>query len=118
MTKIALIAVTATALILTAGTALANSQSSDNGFAVYQQSIQKNSATRSFLSGSNYDGADHVFSNNGRDAREFEKVQERDSVFTPSRSFLSGSDYDGNDHIVSTNGRDALEFRKTQEQGR
>ena len=116
MTKIALIA--ATALVLTAGTALASDRSPDNGFAVYQQSIQKNAAPRSFLSGSNYDGADQVFSNNGRDAREFEKVQERDSVFAPSRSFLSGSDYDGADHIFSDNGRDALEFRKTQEQGR
>ena len=118
MTKIALIAATATALVLSAGSALANSQSNDNGFAVYQQSMQKSPATRSFLSGSNYDGADHVFSNNGRDAGEFEKVQERDSVFAPSRSFLSGSDYDGADHIFSNNGRDALEFRKTQEQGR
>ena len=108
----------ATALVLTTATALSNSQSSDNGFAVYQQSIQKNSATRGFLSGSDYDGADHVFSNNGRDAGEFEKVQGRDSVFAPSRSFLSGSDYDGADHIFSNNGRDALEFRKTQEQGR
>jgi len=118
MTKIALIAATAAALVLTAGTALANSQSNDNGFAVYQQSLQKSPATRSFLSGSTYDGADHVFSNNGRDAREFEKVQQRDSVIAPSRSFLSGSDYDGADHIFSNNGRDALEFRKTQAQGR
>ena len=116
MTKTALIA--ATALVLTAGTALASNRSPDNGFAVYLQNRAAAPAARSFLSGSNYDGADHVFSNNGRDAREFEKVKERDSAFAPSRSFLSGSDYDGADHIFSNNGRDALEFRKTQEQGR
>ena len=51
MTKIALIAATATALVLTAGTALANSQSSDNGFAVYLESVNKAPAARSFLAG-------------------------------------------------------------------
>ena len=66
MTKIALIA--ATALVLTTATALANSQSSDNGFAVYQQSIQKSPtvAHRAFLSGS--DLPDHIINSNARDA--------------------------------------------------
>ena len=118
MKNLILSTIAATALILTAGTALASDASPDNGFAVYLQDQAVAPAARSFLSGSSYDGADHVFSNNGRDAREFEKVQQRDGAFAPSRSFLSGSDYEGSDHIFSNNGRDALEFRKTQEQSR
>jgi len=118
MKTLILSTIAAAALVLTAGTALASDASPDNGFAVYLQDQAAAPAARDFLSGSDYDGADHVFSNNGRDAREFEKVQQRDRVFAPSRGFLSGSDYDGLDHIFSDNGRDALEFRKTQEQGR
>jgi len=118
MKNIILSTIAAAALALTAGTALASDASPDNGFAVYLQDQAKAPASRNFLSGSDYDGSDHVFSNNGRDAKEFEKVQQRDSVFTPDRSFLSGSDYSGDDHIFSNNGRDAIEFRKTQEQGR
>ena len=118
MKNLMLSTIAAAALALTAGTALASDASPDNGFAVYLQDQGKAPATRSFLSGSDYDGNDHIFSNNGRDAKEFEKVQQRDSVFTPDRSFLSGSDYEGNDHIFSNNGRDAIEFRKTQGQSR
>ena len=118
MKNIILSAIAAAALALTAGTALASDASPDNGFAVYLQDQSVAPAARSFLSGSDYDGADHIFSNNGRDAREFDKVQQRDSVFAPARNFLSGSDYEGTDHIFSNNGRDAVEFRKTQEQTR
>jgi len=114
MTKIALIAATATALVLTAGTALANSQSSDNGFAVYHQSVQNSPtvAHRAFLSGS--DQSDHIINSNARDAIEFRKTQTEPA--TAHRTFLSGSDQ--SDQITNSNARDAIEFRKTQEQGR
>ena len=85
MKNLILSTIAAAALALTAGTALASDASPDNGFAVYLQDQGKAPATRSFLSGSDYDGNDHIFSNNGRDAKEFEKVQQRDSVFTPDR---------------------------------
>jgi len=112
MTKIALIA--ATALVLTASPALANSQSPDNGFAVYQQSVQNSPAVahRVFLSGS--DLSDQIINSNARDAIEFRKTQTEPA--TAHRTFLSGSDQ--SDQITNSNARDAIEFRKTQEQGR
>ena len=104
----------AVALALSAGTALANN-SNDNGFAIYLQSQGKAPASQaSFLSGSSNVGDDHIFSNNGRDAREFRAVQGQGA----SASFLSGSVYVGDDHDFSNNARDAREFRATQEQGR
>ena len=112
MTKIALIA--ATALVLNTATALASSQSSDNGFAISQQSIQKSPAVahRVFLSGS--DVSDQIINSNARDAIEFRKTQADPAI--AHRVFLSGSDV--SDHITNSNARDAIEFRKTQEQGR
>ena len=95
----------ATALVLTTATALANSQSSDNGFAVYLQSQAKAPVARS--AAANYPvGTDNGFA-----------AYQQDTQVKGSATFLSGSS--GNDdHIFSNNGRDAVEFRKTQEQGR
>ena len=95
----------ATALVLTTATALANSQSSDNGFAVYLQSQAKAPVARS--AAANYPvGTDNGFA-----------AYQQDTQVKGSATFLSGS-ADNDDHIFSNNGRDAVEFRKTQEQGR
>ena len=95
----------ATALVLTTATALANSQSSDNGFAVYLQSQAKAPVARS--AAANYPvGTDNGFA-----------AYQQDIQVKGSATFLSGS-ADNDDHIFSNNGRDAVEFRKTQEQGR
>ena len=95
----------ATALVLTTATALANSQSSDNGFAVYLQSQAKAPVARS--AAANYPvGTDNGFA-----------AYQQDIQVKGSATFLSGS-ADNDDHIFSNNGRDAIEFRKTQEQGR
>jgi hypothetical protein len=67
----------ATVIALSAGTALASDRSPDNGFAVYLQDQTQAPAARTFLSGSDYDGGDHIISNNGRDAIEFRKTQEQ-----------------------------------------
>ena len=94
----------ATALVLTTATALANSQSSDNGFAVYLQSQAKAPVARS--AAANYPvGTDNGFA-----------AYQQDTQVKGSATFLSGS-AGNDDHIFSNNGRDALEFRKTQEQG-
>ena len=95
----------ATALVLTTATALANSQSSDNGFAVYLQSQVNAPVARS--GGANYPvGTDNGFA-----------AYQQDTQVKGSATFLSGS-AGNDDHIFSNNGRDAIEFRKTQEQGR
>ena len=95
----------ATALVLTTATALSNSQSSDNGFAVYLQSQAKAPVTRG--GAANYPvGTDNGF-----------VAYQQDIQVKGSATFLSGS-AGNDDHIFSNNGRDAIEFRKTQEQGR
>ena len=95
----------ATALVLTTATALANSQSSDNGVAVYLQSQAKAPVARG--AAANYPvGTDNGFA-----------AYQQDTQVKGSATFLSGS-AGNDDHIFSNNGRDAVEFRKTQEQGR
>jgi len=89
----------ATALILSTGAALANSQSSDNGFAVYQRSLAKAPVAR--IAADYKAGTDNGFA-----------VYQQDAV-KGSAIFLSGS-AGTEDHIFSNNGRDAIEFRKTQ----
>ena len=66
--------IAAAALALSAGTALASSNSSDNGFAVYQESLQNTpAADRQFLSSDA--GYDHGVSNNAKQSADFRATQ-------------------------------------------
>ena len=104
MKNLILSTIAATALVLTAGTALASDASPDNGFAVYQQGQAKVPVARG--AAANYPvGTDNGFA-----------AYQQDTQVKGSATFLSGS-AGNDDHIFSNNGRDALEFRKTQEQG-
>jgi len=105
MKNVILSTIAATALTLTAGTALASDASPDNGFAVYQQSQAKAPVARS--AAADYQvGTDNGFA-----------VYQQDAAQTAPAAFLSAS-AGNDDHVFSNNGRDAVEFRKTQEQGR
>jgi len=118
MKTLLLSTIAAAAIALSAGTALASENSSDNGFAVYLQSQHQAPAQRSFLSGSDYADPDQGVSFNGKESREFRKVQAATPASGAPRSFLSGSDAIDPDQGLSDNAKDAREFEKTQGQGR
>jgi hypothetical protein len=113
---------TAAALALSAGTALASDRSPDNGFAIYLQDQGKAPvADRSFLSGTEFpeDVYNPPNGNNNRDAREFRAAQKQHVKPSGERSFLTGggSEYYSEDVYNPPNGknnRDARDFRATQ----